>query len=83
MDEKSQLRDFVSRLLRSKGDEQPFDDGEPLASEGRLDSLEIIELVDFMERSFGVDFARAGFERDDFDGIARMCAFVERSAARP
>jgi acyl carrier protein len=76
MSDRPQLRAFVAELLESKGDTTPFDDAEPLATAGRLDSLEIIQLVDFMEASFGIDFAKVEFNRAHFDSIASMSEFV-------
>ncbi len=60
----------------SKGDTTPFDDAEPLATGGRLDSPEIIQLVGFMEESFGVDFANVEFNRAHFDSIVSMSEFL-------
>ena len=82
MNEISQLRAFVADLLESKGDTAPFDDGELLATGGRLDSLEVIQLVGFMEKSFGIDFAQVEFNRAYFDSIASMSAFLSRFGDR-
>jgi acyl carrier protein len=76
VNDRPRLRAFVTELLQSKGDTTPFDDGEPLATAGRLDSLEIIQLVGFMEESFGVDFAEVEFNRAHFDSIASMSEFL-------
>ena len=82
MNERNQLRAFVTNLLESKGDNAPFDDTEPLATGGRLDSVDIIQLVGFMEESFGIDFAQAEFARAHFDSIASMSAFLSRFGNR-
>jgi acyl carrier protein len=76
MTDRPRLRAFIADLLESKGDTTPFDDAEPLATGGRLDSLEIIQLVAFMEESFGIDFAKVEFNRAHFDSIASMSEFV-------
>ena len=81
MNETARLRAFVANLLQSKGDTTPFDDSEALASAGRLDSLEVIQLVAFMEESFGVDFGRVEFDRAHFDSVASMSAFLSRARA--
>jgi len=81
MKERSQLRAFVAELLRSKGDTAPFDDAEPLTTSGRIDSLEVIQLVAFMEESFGVDFAEVEFNRAHFESITAMTDFL--SQVRP
>ncbi len=82
MNHTPRLRAFVAELLESKGDTTPFDDAEPLATGGRLDSLEIIQLVGFMEESFGVDFGKVEFNRAHFDSIVSMSEFVSRFQKR-
>jgi acyl carrier protein len=82
MNDRPQLRAFVAELLESKGDTTPFDDAEPLATGGRLDSLEIIQLVAFMEESFGLDFAKVEFNRAHFDSIVSMSEFVSSFRSR-
>ena len=82
MNERTQLRAFVAELLEAKGDTAPFDDVELLASGGRLDSIEIIQLVGFMEESFGVDFARVEFNRAHFESIASMSELISRCGRR-
>lgn len=82
MNDRSQLRAFVAELLESKGDTTPFDDAEPLATGGRLDSLEIIQLVGFMEESFGIDFSNVEFNRAHFDSVVSMSEFLSRCRNR-
>jgi acyl carrier protein len=72
------IRAFVTDLLLRKGDDAPFSDGDSLVHTSRLDSLEVVEIVAFMEEKLGVDFARSGFERDDFDTIRTMARLVDQ-----
>ncbi len=79
MSERTKVQAFVGELLRRKGDVTPFADTDSLVLSGRLDSVEVIEVLDFLEGKLGVDFGRVGFDRDDFESVATMMALVDRS----
>jgi acyl carrier protein len=70
------LREFVGQLLRHRGDITAFGDDDPLVGSGRLDSIEVIQIVAFMEERFGVDFAAVEFDRGAFETISTMLALV-------
>jgi acyl carrier protein len=74
-----QLRGFVGEILQRRGDAAPFEDGDSLALSGRLDSVDVIELLGFLEATFAIDFARLGFDRNDFESISTMLALIERA----
>jgi acyl carrier protein len=77
MQEKAEMREFVQRLLTSYEDKDPLQDGDPLLSSGRLQSIDAVEIVMFLEKNFGVDFATIGFDRDRIDSIDAIAALVE------
>ena len=73
----SQIRDFVTQRLRMRGDLAPLDDKELLFTHGRLDSLDAIEIVMFLE-SFGIDFSAINFDLTLLDSVSDMSDLVER-----
>ena len=60
--ERAMLFDFVVALLRARDDSAPLADNESLFVSGRLDSFSTVELVEFLEQEFGVDFVKIDFE---------------------
>lgn len=72
-----QVREFVSALLVRKGDTAAFDDEESLVSRGRLDSVDVMEIVLFLEDRFDLDFGDRGFNVDDFDSVAHILAMLK------
>jgi acyl carrier protein len=80
MDTRAKVHEVVSSLLRRRGDASPIRDADSLVLSGRLDSLTVIEIAGFLEKSFGVDFARHGFDPVDFDSIDSIVAVVGRAA---
>ena len=75
MDPLVNLREFVKNLLQRKGDRQPFSDHDSLLLSGRLESVDAVEIVVFLEENFGIDFAQIGFDQsliDSVDAIASL-----------
>jgi acyl carrier protein len=70
------VREFVQGLLRPKGDLEGFADSDSLIVTGRLDSVDTIELLEFLEQRYGVDFAERGFDQNDLDSVDAIVAFL-------
>jgi acyl carrier protein len=79
MNEKAEIRQFVEGLLARDGDDSPLTDGDSLLVSGRLQSIDAVEIVMFLEQSFGLDFATIGFDRDRLDSIDAIALLVESS----
>jgi len=81
MTEKDQIRDFVQDLLTRQEDRRPLTDSGSLLISGRLQSIDAVEIVLFLEERFGVDFADIGFDRDQLDSIDAIFALTQTSTA--
>ena len=79
MNEKAAVREHVQSLLRRKGDENDFADSDSLIASGRLDSVDTIALLVFLEERYGVDFAERGFDRDELDSVDSIVTFLGAS----
>jgi acyl carrier protein len=73
------IREFVAELLREHDDRAEFGDAESLIGSGRLDSLAVVKLVDFLESAFAVDFARVEFDPRRFDTVEEIAGVIEES----
>jgi acyl carrier protein len=49
---------------------------------GRLQSIDAVEIVVFLEENFGIDFAQIGFDRDQIDSIDAIYALVQAAMNR-
>jgi acyl carrier protein len=74
--DRGEIRAFVSELLARKGEAGAPADGEPLITSGRLDSIDVLEIVTFVETRYGVDFAARPFDPGDFESIDTIVALV-------
>jgi acyl carrier protein len=80
MENKAAIREFIQRLLTSKGDTHPFADDASLTFSGRLQSIDAVDLAVFLEKQFGVDFAEMGFDQERLDTLNTIMSMVEESS---
>jgi acyl carrier protein len=76
MMEKADIHNFVQSLLAQNGDENPLADNDSLLASGRLQSVDAVEIVIFLEQRFGIDFSEIGFDRDQVDSVDAIAALV-------
>jgi acyl carrier protein len=77
MNGKFDIRNFVKDLLSRHDDVQQLADNDCLLSSGRLQSIDAVEIVLFLEERFGIDFAKIGFDRDQLDSIDAIYALSQ------
>jgi acyl carrier protein len=77
MNGKSDIRNFVEDLLSRQDDVRQLADHDCLLSSGRLQSIDAVEIVLFLEERFGIDFANIGFDRDQLDSIDAIYALSQ------
>ncbi|MGB8683674.1 MAG: hypothetical protein WCD12_12390 [Candidatus Binatus sp.] len=73
---KAEIREFVLGLLTGSGDDGPLADDDSLLNSGRLQSIDAVEIVVFLEENFGIDFTQIGFDRDQIDSIDAIYALT-------
>ena len=82
MDERAKVRTLIQDLLINKGDNDPLTDQDSLLLSGRLQSIDAVEIVVFLEENFGIDFAEIGFDQDQLDSIDAICNLIQTAASR-
>ncbi|HLI11473.1 MAG TPA: phosphopantetheine-binding protein [Alphaproteobacteria bacterium] len=79
---RAKLRNYLGERLRLAGESGAFADSESLFTSGRLDSLNTVQLVLFLESEFGIDFGTLGFDVSQIDSIDAIMALLDEQAAR-
>lgn len=75
-----QLKKAIRRALVTRfGVKVPLDDDTALFSRGLIDSLNVVELVTFVEEELGRPIAPAEITLDNFDSINRIARFAEKT----
>lgn len=80
-----QVREKIRLYIRDSillGCDADLTDSASLIDAGVIDSTGAIELVAFLESSFGIEIADEELTPDNLDSIDRICALVDRKLAR-
>ncbi|MFD3325508.1 acyl carrier protein [Streptomyces sp. NPDC058701] len=75
----STVREFIARLSGRPG----IADDRPLISDGVLDSVAAVQMVDFVERTFSIEIGDEDLELVNFDSIRGLAGLVNRRLAAP
>ena len=78
MTKRDQVREFLINLLEAKDDHGPVGDGDSLVVSGRMDSVDIIDTLAFLERTYNFEMEPAEFDQLHFDSVENIVALVER-----
>ncbi len=76
MSDRERLRDYVRQRLHRKKDVGPFSDSESLFASGRLDSLDAMDIVAFLEGEYAIDFAKIEFDMTLLDSVESILAVI-------
>jgi acyl carrier protein len=76
MNDRLIVRSLLRGLLNQTGDHDDFADGDSLVMSGRLDSVDTLDLVVFLEEKYGIDFAERGFEKNDLDSVDSIMSLI-------
>lgn len=74
----AEILDAVRKYLRQQFRLPAIADDEPLFSSGRLDSFGVLELIVFLEQTFGVQIDTAKHRISDFDTLGSIVSVVLR-----
>jgi acyl carrier protein len=72
------IREFIATRLLYCSDGFKYPDNAPLLREGIIDSLGVVELVEFVQESFGIKVEQQEVRPDNFDSVEKLAAFVRR-----
>jgi acyl carrier protein len=77
MDREAQVRAFlVDNFLFGKGESLASSDS--LLSKGVIDSTGVLELIAFLEQTFGISIDDSDVQADNFDSIQRIVRYLDR-----
>ena len=76
MNPHQEIAQFIERMLHQRGDDHPFADADSLIQSGRLESIDAVEIVMFLESRFGLDFAAIGFDQSQIDSVQLILDLV-------
>ena len=77
------VRDQIRRFIQESFLVDDFSDDESFLASGLIDSLGIVQLVSFVEKTYGLKVPDRDLVPDNFDSVAKLAAYVERNRERP
>ena len=70
------IRSFIAENILFRGDGYPYPDNASFLENGIVDSMNVLELVMFIEESFAIKVADDEITPEHFDSISKLAAFV-------
>ena len=77
---RSRVRTFITDLLASNSDSKPFTDHESLLLSGRLQSIDALHIILFLEESFGRDFSNGIDDMQEVESVDAICELIQKTA---
>lgn len=81
MSETQQVRQFILTNYLFTDDDKKLSDVESLMQAGIMDSTGILELIMFLEETFGLKVADEEMIPANLDSVVNVVAFIERKRA--
>lgn len=81
MDPRQQIRRFILENYLFTEDESLLIDGDSLMMRGIIDSTGALEVIFFLEETFGVKIAEEEMLPVNLDSVDRLVAFLQRKLA--
>lgn len=72
------IRDYIAQNILYRSDGFPFSDDASFLDEGIIDSTSVLELVMFIEETFGFSVKDQDITPDNFDSINKLVAYIQR-----
>ena len=77
------IRDYISRNILFSADGFPYGNETSLLAEGIVDSMGVMEVVTFVQSSFGIEVDPNDITRENFDSVSRLADYIRRKSALP
>jgi acyl carrier protein len=81
MDLEAEIRDFIARNLLYNESGFPHGDDASFLDEGVVDSVGVLELVNFVGEHFGIEVSPSEITPENFDSVSRLARFVRSRRA--
>lgn len=78
MDRKKQIRDFILENYLFTNEDSALSNDQSLLEAGIIDSTGILELIAFLQETFGLTVDDDEMIPDNFDSVDRIVSYVSR-----
>jgi acyl carrier protein len=78
-----QIRGYIAANMLFSDNGYPYDDSTSFLEEGIVDSTGVLELILFVEETFGIKVPDQDITPDNFDSVARLADYIQAKVAVP
>ena len=75
-----ELIEFLSTIQRPDYALTAIDEESGLVESGLIDSLALLQIVTYLERTYGVDFSERGIDPEDLRSVNSILDFIARAS---
>jgi acyl carrier protein len=75
MNVEAMIRNYIAKNILFSGDGFPYRDDASFLNEGIVDSANVMELIMFVEESFGITVEDHDIVPDNFDSVKQLAAY--------
>jgi acyl carrier protein len=79
----SLIRTYIAQNILFSGNSYPYADDASFLDEGIVDSMNVLELVTFVEDVFGIRVDDQDIVPDNFDSVGKLAAYVRSRTPMP
>lgn len=78
---RQELIDFLRTIQRADYAHAAIDEESGLIESGLIDSLALLQIVTYLEQTYGVDFTERGIDPEDLRSVNSILDLIAREAA--
>jgi methoxymalonate biosynthesis acyl carrier protein len=80
MSKQDRVREYVTKVLReNKDDREPVTDDASLVTSGRLSSLDVVDVLTYLETQFNFTMDANEFDQEKFDSVNKIVALLDNA----
>jgi len=83
MSEQVRIREFILENFMIGESEEDLDNDNSFLEKGIIDSTGILELVMFVEETYGIEVEDDEVIPDNFDSISKLSVYITKKVAQP
>jgi acyl carrier protein len=73
----TKIKDYIAKNLLFSEEGYTYADDVSFLQEGIIDSLGVMELVEFVQKEFGIKVEQTEVTPENFDSVTKLAAFVK------
>lgn len=74
---KQSISDYIKEEFLNESEATEFTDETPLVSSRIMDSISTLQLVDYIEKEFDIEFNHHEVDQDNLDTVNRIWEFIK------